>query len=184
MKTVALVAYDTFTDIDLFLAWDLLKRVPELDVQIVAPTPTITSSTGVTISVHGGLERVTGADGVYVTSGAGSRAIAKDVAVLAALGGIEPGRQIVAAVDSGVLILAALGHLRGKRATTYPAPDLHDALASYGVERCDRALVVEGDLATAAQCLAGVDLVAWFVTRPVSAEAAEASVASVRRLAD
>jgi transcriptional regulator GlxA family with amidase domain len=94
----------------------------------------------------------------------------------------DPSRQIVAAVDSGTLVLAAKGLLTGKRATTYPSPDLHDALASLGVTVVDEHLVVEGNVATAAQCLAGVDLVAWVITRLVGAEAAEAAVASVRRL--
>ena len=68
------------------------------------------------------------ADAVYVTSGKGTRRLARDAGFLAALA-IDPARQIVAAVDSGALVLAAKGLLTGKRATTYPSPDLHDALA-------------------------------------------------------
>lgn len=178
---VALVAFDDFTDIDLHLAWDLLSRVPGLAVRIVAAVPRIRSSTGLGLDVHGGLDEVATADGVYITSGRGTRAIVRDPAFLGALR-LDPARQIIAAVDSGTIVLAALGLLRGKRATTYPSPDLHDALAAHGVERVDEALVVEGNLATAAQCLAGVDLVAWLVTRLIGADAAAAAVASVRRL--
>jgi transcriptional regulator GlxA family with amidase domain len=178
---IALVAFDDFTDIDLHLAWDLLRRVPALDTRIVAATPRVTSSTGLGLDVHGGLDEVASADAVYVTSGRGTRALARDAAFLAALR-LDPERQIIAAVDSGTLVLAAKGLLRGKRATTYPSPDLHDALAGLGVTVVPEALVVEGNIATAAQCLAGVDLVAWVVTRLVGAEAAEAAVASVRRL--
>jgi len=178
---VALVAFDDFTDLDLFLAWDLLKRVPALDVRLVAPTRTIRSSTGIAIEVHGGLDEIAGADGVYVTSGKGSRALVRDADAMARLA-IDPTRQVVAAVDSGALVVAALGLLRGKRATTYPSPDLHEALARLGVERVDEALVVEGNVATAAQCLAGVDLVAWLITRLVGADAARRAVASVQRL--
>jgi len=178
---VTIVAFDDFTDIDLFLAWDLLQRVPALETRIVAATPSIVSSTGIRIEVHGGLDEVAAADGVYVTSGKGTRTLAADAAWLGALG-IDPRRQVVAAVDSGTLVLAALGLLAGKRATTYPSPDLHEALARFGVERVDEALVVEDRIATAAQCLAGVDLIRWFVTRLVGAEAADAACASVARL--
>ncbi len=176
---VALLAFDDFTDIDLHLAWDLLNRVPGLTTRIVAATPTITSSTGLALAVHGTLDELATADAVYVTSGRGTRALARDPAYLARLA-IDPTRQIVAAVDSGVLLVAALGLLRGKCATTYPAPDLDDALASFGVEVVDQALVVEGNLATAAQCLAGVELVAWLVTRLVGEGAARDVVASVQ----
>jgi transcriptional regulator GlxA family with amidase domain len=178
---VALVAFDDFTDIDLHLAWDLFSRVPDLAVRIVAAAPRIRSSTGLGLDVHGGLDEVAGADAVYITSGKGTRAAVRDPAFLTALA-VDPARQIIAAVDSGAIILAALGLLRGKRATTYPSPDLHAALAGFGAIHVDEALVVEGNLATAAQCLAGVDLVAWVVTRLVGAEAAAAAVASVRRL--
>jgi transcriptional regulator GlxA family with amidase domain len=178
---VALVAFDDFTDIDLHLAWDLFSRVPGLGVRIVASAPRIRSSTGLGLDVHGRLDEVVAADAVYITSGKGTRAAVRDPSFMAALA-LDPARQVIAAVDSGAVILAALGLLRGKRATTYPSPDLHEALASHGVTRVDEALVVEGNLATAAQCLAGVDLVAWVVTRLVGAEAAAAAVASVRRL--
>lgn len=178
---IALVAFDDFTDLDLFLAWDLMKRVPGLDVRIVAPAPRIRSSTGIEIAAHGGYDEVASADGVYVTSGRGSRGLARDAATLATLS-IDPARQVVAAVDSGVLVLAALGLLRGRRATTYPAADLHAALADLGVTLVPEALVVDGGIATAAQCLAGVDLVGWFLGRLAGTEAAARSIASVRRL--
>ena len=44
---IALVAYDHFTDIDLFLAWDLLNRVrtTHWSVRIVADQEFVTSST-------------------------------------------------------------------------------------------------------------------------------------------
>lgn len=67
-----IVAFDDFTDIDLFLAWDLLKRVPGLETTIVAATPSILSSTGIRVEVHGTLADVESADGVYITSGRGT----------------------------------------------------------------------------------------------------------------
>lgn len=176
---VTLVAFDDFTDIDLHLAWDLLHRVRGLETRIVAATRTIRSSTGLGLEVHGTLEEVAAADGVYVTSGIGTRRLATDAAFLDRLR-IDPRRQVVAAVDSGALLLAALGLLRGKRATTYPTPELEQVLRSYGVEVVDEPLVIEGNIATAAQCLAGVDLVGWLATRLVGAEAAAPAIASVQ----
>ncbi|MGZ3769775.1 MAG: DJ-1/PfpI family protein, partial [Bdellovibrio sp.] len=51
---VALVAFDNFTDIDLFLLWDLLTRIkdPAWNVQILADTNQVKSSNGLIIPTH------------------------------------------------------------------------------------------------------------------------------------
>jgi transcriptional regulator GlxA family with amidase domain len=59
---------------------------------------------------------------------------------------------------SGALIIAALGHLTGLSATTYPTA--FEALKNYGVDVLeDKHLVTHGSVGTAAGCLAAVDLV-------------------------
>jgi transcriptional regulator GlxA family with amidase domain len=59
---------------------------------------------------------------------------------------------------SGALIIAALGHLTGLSATTYPTA--FEALKNYGVDVLeDKHLVTHGNVGTAAGCLAAVDLV-------------------------
>ncbi len=183
MKSVALLAFDRFTDIDLFLAWDLFSRV-EKDgwrVQIVAPSARITSSTGLTIDRHAPLAAANEADAVYFASGLGSRALADDP-VFEETMKLDESRQILAAVDSGAILLAKLGHLRGRKATTYPAPDLHARLTALGAEVVDEALVIDGNVATAAQCLAGVELVRWVITRLCDTATAERVIASVAAL--
>jgi transcriptional regulator GlxA family with amidase domain len=94
----------------------------------------------------------------------------------------DESRQLLAAVDSGALLLATLGHLRGRRATTYPDAELHARLAALGVELVNEALVVEGNVATAAQCLAGVQLVEWVVSRLVDERTALAATSSAMPL--
>jgi transcriptional regulator GlxA family with amidase domain len=183
MKSVAIVAFDQFTDIDLFLAWDLFSRAgaDRLRVQICAPTPRIASSTGIAIERHAPLEAANGADAVYFTSGFGSRALADDPSFARTLR-LDESRQILAAVDSGAILLATLGHLRGRRATTYPSADLHARLEALGTEVVKESLVIESNVATAAQCLAGTDLVHWVIGRVLDAQTADRVVASVARL--
>lgn len=183
MKSVALVAFDRFTDIDLFLAWDLFSRVniEGWRVQIVAPTARITSSTGLTIDRHAPLAAANEADAVYFASGMGARALADDPAFAQTVK-LDESRQILAAVDSGAILLAKLGHLRGRKATTYPTPDLHERLIALGASVVDQPLVVEGNVATAAQCLAGVDLARWMITRLSDVATADRVIASVARL--
>ena len=183
MPRVSIVGFDRFTDIDLFLAWDLFSRVdqPGWKVEIVAPTERITSVTGLAIDRHAPLEAACGADAVYFASGQGARPLAASPTLREALR-LDPDRQVLAAVDSGTLLLASLGHLRGRRATTYPGDELRDLIAAHDVEVVQEALVVEGRIATAAQCLGGVELVRWVIARLAGEDAAERVVASVRPL--
>jgi transcriptional regulator GlxA family with amidase domain len=62
---------------------------------------------------------------------------------------------------SGALLLGALGYLTGKRATTYPTAA--GQLAAFGVEVVNESFVNNGNISTAAGCLAGQDLSAWVI---------------------
>ncbi len=151
MKQIVLVAFDRFTDIDLFLAWDLFGRLPAetCRTRIVAASSKITSSTGITIEPHGRIAETRDADAVYFCSGQGTR---------------------------------ALGHLRGRRATTYPSPDLQERLRAAGATAVEENLVIEGNVANAAQCLAGVDLVRWVMTRLFGVDVANGTIATAEAL--
>src|SRR3990167_3201439 len=79
---IAMVAFEGFTDVDLFLPWDLFYRVKdatyaayegEWDVRICADTARIRSSSGLAIDRHEPLEWANGADAVFVVSGPSSR---------------------------------------------------------------------------------------------------------------
>lgn len=182
MKRIGLVGFDQFTDIDLFLAWDLFHRIgAECSVRLLAATPTITSSTGIRLDRGGPLEAASDMDAVYVCSGRGSRALADDPR-LGEMLRLDESRQILAAIDSGAIVLARLGFLRGREATTYPAPDLYERLRADGATPVRSALVVAGNVATAAQCLAGVELVRWTMTRLFDASVADAAVATASSL--
>lgn len=183
MPRIAIVGFDRFTDIDLFLAWDLFSRVqvPGWKVEIVALTEQITSSTGIAITRHATLDTASSADAVYFASGDGSRDLAASPALRESLR-LDPARQVLAAVDSGTLLLATLGHLRGMRATTYPGDELRDLITPHGVEVVQEALVTEGNIGTAAQCLAGVDLIHWVIARLVGEAEADRAIATARPL--
>ena len=61
---ISIVAFDEFTDIDVFFMWDLLKRVKVADwnVRIVGDKPSHTSSTGIAIPMHGNITEANTAD--------------------------------------------------------------------------------------------------------------------------
>jgi transcriptional regulator GlxA family with amidase domain len=185
---IAMVAFEGFTDVDLFLPWDLFFRVKEptyaayageWDVRICADTPRIASWSGLTIDRHAPLEWAREADAVFIVSGQGARVKIKDPAFLAALQ-LDPKRQLIAAIDSGALILAALGLLEGLSATTYPS--IFAELEAMGVTTERRPLVIHGNLATGGGCLATQDLVAWIVERLIDRATAEAIVDSMAKV--
>ncbi len=186
---IAVLAYDGFTDVDLFLPWDFLWRVKvpygagyagEWNPIICADASEITSYSGVRVRVDGTIADVCEADGVFIVSGDGSRAKLADQQYMAALR-LDPSRQRIAAIDSGVLILAALGLLDGKTATTYAT--VFPELEAMGITPERSALVPHGSIATAGGCLSGLDLAEWLVEGLIGAKAAKAVSASFDRVA-
>ena len=159
---VSIIAFDDFTDIDVFFMWDLLNRVERRDwkVQILGERCCVESSTGIRIPVHARLEEANSSDVVLFASGKGVRQKMHDEPFLAAFN-LDSERQLIGSMCSGALLLAALGLLEGKRATTYPTSK--QLLESMGVRVVEEPFVREGNVATAAGCLAAQYLVGWVI---------------------
>ncbi|HEX8559818.1 MAG TPA: DJ-1/PfpI family protein [Pyrinomonadaceae bacterium] len=180
---VSIVTFDDFTDLDLFILWDILNRAgePGWRVMMLGDAPAHTSSTGVEIKMHGPLAEANSSDAVLFCSGRGARAKFRDAAFLDAFR-LDEGRQLLGAIDSGALLLGALGFLRGRKATTYPSEELQEALEGMGAEVVWRAFVREGNVATAAQCLAGQHLAGWVIETLAGPGQRERALASVAPL--
>lgn len=181
MKKAVIVAFDNFTDIDIFLAWDLLNRVKlrdkEFQVKIVGTQASHKSSCGLDVATHGLIEECNDADLVFFGSGTGARAVIKDEAYLNRFK-LDPNKQVICSMCSGALIIAALGHLKGLSATTYPTA--FEALRNFGVTVIeDTHLVTHGNIGTAAGCLAAVDLVGWALEKLYNEKMKQDVIASV-----
>jgi transcriptional regulator GlxA family with amidase domain len=180
MKAV-IVTFDNFTDIDIFLAWDLLNRVKHRDkdfqVKIVGTKASHKSIRGLDLATHGLIEECNDADLVFFGSGVETRNLIKDNSYLGRFK-LNPDKQIICSMCSGALIIAALGHLKGLSATTYPT--VFEILKSYGVEVIeDHHLVTHGNIGTAAGCLAAVDLIGWAIEKMYNEQIRQDVVASV-----
>jgi putative intracellular protease/amidase len=130
-----IVAFDRFTDVDVFLPWDLLNRVrfrdKDFSVRIVGPSTTHRSVCGLELPMHADIEECNFADLVYFSSGPGTREFIKNDALLKRFR-LDPNNQIICSMCSGALILAALGILEGISATTYPTAV--EELRGFGIE--------------------------------------------------
>jgi transcriptional regulator GlxA family with amidase domain len=183
---ITILAYDRFTDVDLFLPWDLFNRIQDPDyvnykgpwsVRICSDNAEITSNTGITFKPHGRLEELNDADGVFIVSGPGSRAKLADSSFMDRLK-LNPEKQIIGAIDSGVL--AKLGLLVGKSATTYPG--VFPELIAMGVQAEHKPLVVHGNVASGGGCLSTQDVCGWMVERLMGKEMSTAMLGMIAKV--
>ena len=102
MKAV-IVVFDRFTDVDLFLPWDLLNRVrlrdKDFSVRIVGPSKTHRSVCGLELPMHADLEECNVADLVYFSSGPGTREFIKNGDLLKRFR-LDPNNQIICMIES------------------------------------------------------------------------------------
>ena len=166
---IAIVIFDKFTDIDLFLMWDLLNRVriDGWEVKILGEKPAHLSATNIEIKTHGRIEEANDADAVLFVSGQGTRERIADEGWLAKFN-LNAERQFIGSICSGSLILAKLGLLEGKTATTYPTSKT--VLESFGVEVVEKPFIAHGKVATAGGCLAQQYLIGWIIENLADAE--------------
>jgi putative intracellular protease/amidase len=161
---IAVIIFDKFTDIDLWLMWDLLNRVPleGWEVKILGEKEMHLSATNIEVKAHGRIEEASIADAVFFVSGQGTRDRIADENWLGKFK-LDPEKQMIGSICSGALILAKLGLLEGKTATTYPTS--RELLESFGVEVIEKPFVANGNVATAGGCLAQQYLIGWAVEK-------------------
>lgn len=159
---IAIVVFDKFTDVDLFLMWDLLNRVRVEDwqVRILGENEKHVSQSEMWVETHGSVEEANGADAVLFVSGQGARDKMRDENWLRRFR-LNPEKQLIGSICTGAVILAALGLLEGKQATTYPTSK--DILEGFGIEVVEKPIVINGNVATAAGCLALQYLCGWVI---------------------
>lgn len=179
MSNIAIVIFDDFTDIDLWLMWDLLNRVRVEDwsVNIVGDSDAHVSKTGIRTATQGKLEDAADADGVLFVSGPGVRSRIEDAEWLNELR-LDPSRQLIGSICTGALILAKLGLLEGKTATTYPTSKA--ALESLGIEVIEEPFIAHGNVATAGGCLAQQYLIGWVVEKLADKDWSELIVKAIQ----
>jgi transcriptional regulator GlxA family with amidase domain len=170
---IAILTFDGYNELDSLIALGVLNRVkrPGWRVSIASPTPSVRSMNSVVIESMATLDEACAADAVIVGSGARTREVVADPAIMEVLANLDPARQLLAAQCSGTLLLAKLGMLNGVPACT----DLTTKpwVVAAGVEVLNQPFYANGNVATAGGCLASQYLAAWVIGRLAGVEAAE-----------
>ena len=181
-----MVVFDGFTDLDFYLPWDLLNRVRLLklhenwNVEVLAGSRCVHSAAGLTLDATKQLSFANECDAVFFCSGYETRKLILDQQFLNEFR-LEEAKQFIAAIDSGALILGALGLLKGKRATTYPTA--FEALSRY-CEVLQQPFVECGNIATGARCLSGDKIALWIIEKLVGKNISAKVYEAVRPLTE
>ena len=166
---IAIIIFDKFTDLDLWLMWDLLNRVrvENWEVKILGDKDAHLSATNIEVKTHGRIEEANDADACLFVSGQGTRERIADENWLAKFD-LNAEKQLIGSICSGSLILAKLGLLKNKTATTYPTS--RKILEDLGIEVIEKPFVAHGRIATAGGCLAQQYLVGWVIENLADAD--------------
>jgi transcriptional regulator GlxA family with amidase domain len=168
---IAILTFEGFNELDSLIALGILNRVktPGWRVSIASPTARVRSMNGVLLEAQASLREAAEADAVIVGSGALTREVVADAALMAQLR-LDPARQLLGAQCSGTLVLAKLGLLHDVPACT----DLTTRpwVEAAGVGVLNQPFVARGNVATAGGCLASQYLAAWVIARLVGVEEA------------
>lgn len=183
---IGIVVFDKFTDLDFYLPWDLLNRVRLLklkedwQVEILCDEPQITSAAGLPLTSSQPYKFANNCDALFFCSGPKTRDLIINREFLDIFK-LDESRQVIAAIDSGALILGALGLLQDKRATTYPTT--FEALTKFGAKvDVHTPFVSEGNIATGARCLSGDKLALWIIEKLIGSEISKKVFDSVKPL--
>lgn len=162
MKEIAIIAFDQFTDIDLFLMWDILGRNrQDWRVRILGNVSTLRSAHGLEITPQGALCEASQADAVLFCSGKEGVPLAlADSSFLPSIN-LDSSRQYIGSICAGAFILNALGLLPKRQASTHP--EAMAVLKTLSVEPVNQPLVCDGHVATAGGCLSALYLVGWLI---------------------
>ena len=153
---VGIVLFDGLTQLDLTGAYEVLARMPNTRVHLVAArSESVRSEWGLRILPDTTFDKAPPLDVLCVPGGWGVNAQLENDALLDFLRARSARARYVTSVCSGSLLLGAAGLLQGYRATTHWMS--LDLLSLFGAKPVARRVVRDGDRITGAGVTAGID---------------------------
>ncbi len=177
MTLVAIPLFDRFTALDAVGPYEVLQRIPSVDVVFVGHRrgEVRTENGMLGVACDAAFDEVGAPDVVVVPGGIGTRRLIHDDVIRTWLQSVHPNTTFTTSVCTGALLLAAAGLLDGLTATTHwRAADLLNELgARYVPTRVVEHLPQR--LITAAGVSSGIDMALRLVELLVDREAAQAA---------
>jgi putative intracellular protease/amidase len=177
MMQVAIPLFDRFTALDAVGPYEVLQRIPSIDVIFLGHRrgEVRTENGMLGVSCDATFDEVAAPNVVVVPGGIGTRLLIRDEAIRAWLQSVHPHTTFTTSVCTGSLLLAAAGLLDGLTATTHwSAAELLNQLGAHYlpnrvVEHLPQRII------TAAGVSSGIDMALRLVELLVDREAAQAS---------
>jgi cyclohexyl-isocyanide hydratase len=170
---VGMLLYPDLTQLDLTGPFELLHRVPGVQVHLVwKDTQPVAAGSGLSILPNATLDGVPDLDVLFVPGGYGQARLERDETVLAFLRRHGETARWVTAVCTGSLVLGAAGLLDGYDAATHWA--YVDRLAAFGARHVPGRVVVDRNRITGGGVTAGIDFGLTLVAHLAGEETAKA----------
>jgi transcriptional regulator GlxA family with amidase domain len=174
---VAIPLYPRLTALDAIGPYEVLQRIPELEVVFVGTERgEVRTDTGILgLTVDATFAEVPSPDVIVVPGGPGSREEAEGGALVDWIRAAHPGTTMTTSVCTGSLLLGAAGLLRGLEAATHWSAT--ELLAAFGAVPVRQRVVEhpEQRIITAAGVSAGIDMGLRLIARLVDETAAQAA---------
>jgi cyclohexyl-isocyanide hydratase len=156
MRHIGMLLFPRMTQLDLTGPYEVLARLPDTKVELVARTrEPVTTDRGMQIVPTVTYADCPPLDVIMVPGGAGQQDLMDDEAVLGFLRQAAASAKYVTSVCTGSLVLGAAGLLKGKRATSHWSAVDH--LALLGAIPTHERVVVDGNVVTGAGVVSGID---------------------------
>lgn len=155
--SVGMLLFDGLTQLDLTGPYEVLSRMPDTRVLLIAPTEaSVRSEWGLTITPDATFANAPSLDIVCVPGGWGVDAFLTNDELLDFLRARSARARFTISICSGALLLGAAGLLRGYRATTHWMS--LDLLPLLGATAVHERVVRDRDRITSAGVTAGIDM--------------------------
>ena len=172
---IAILLYPGVTALDAVGPWEVLSRLPDVDLRFVGTEigPVQTEGDALLLGVTHTIEETPSPHVVLVPGGSTTPGQMVEDAILDWLRAVHETSRWTVSVCTGSLILAAAGILKGKAATTHWSQI--GTLRIMGARPdSSRRVVQDGKVATAAGVSAGIDLALWLAGEIAGPEQAQA----------
>jgi cyclohexyl-isocyanide hydratase len=152
-----MVLFPGLTQLDLAGPYEVLARLPNTTVYLVAATVApVRTERGLTITPDATFDAVPPLDVICVPGGPGVDPLMEDARLLGFLRAQAPRARYVTSVCTGALLLGAAGLLQGYRATTHWLS--LDLLPLFGAVPVKERVVIDRNRLTGGGVTAGIDL--------------------------